>query len=67
MLAVSHKAEANLALTKPSNQSMISKGGNYQLIRAIQERALNEAYECIESLIIAVKMIDAKMDYCICK
>lgn len=67
IIAVSHKTEANLALTKPSNQSTISEDENFELVRAIQERALNEAYDCIESLIIAMKRVDAISDFCVCK
>ncbi|KAI8333587.1 hypothetical protein BC941DRAFT_433855 [Chlamydoabsidia padenii] len=65
IIATAYKVEANLALAKPSNQSSIAQDGNYQLVRAIQERALNEAYDCIESLIIAMKRVDSIMDYCI--
>ncbi|CAO3595651.1 unnamed protein product [Absidia cylindrospora] len=67
LLAVIHKAEANIALTKPSNQYTVSEDTNYGLLRAIQERALNDAYECVESLTLALKRLESNKIFCICK
>ncbi|ORZ22025.1 hypothetical protein BCR42DRAFT_405339 [Absidia repens] len=65
LLAVIHKAEANIALTKPSNQYTVSEDTNYGLLRAIQERALNDAYECVESLTLALKRLESNKLFCI--
>lgn len=67
VVALSFKAESNLLLAKPSNQFDISSGGDYELARAIQERALNEAYECSESYRLALRNLETRKDYCICK
>lgn len=67
LLAVIHKADANIALTKPSNQSSISEDADLGLVRAIQERALNDAYECVESLVLAMKKLESNKVFCICK
>jgi hypothetical protein len=67
VVALSNKAESNLTLAKPSNQSDISQGGDYELVRAIQERALNEAFECSESIRLALGNLESRRDYCICK
>ncbi|KAI8341275.1 hypothetical protein BC941DRAFT_467326 [Chlamydoabsidia padenii] len=64
-IALTYRAESKIALTKPSNQPAISQGGDYELVRAIQERALNEAYECTESLILVVRNMESRKDYCI--
>ncbi|CAO3587429.1 unnamed protein product [Absidia cylindrospora] len=65
IVAVSQKAEANLTLAKPSNQSIISDGGTYELVRAIQERALKEAFDCTECMMVAIRNLEANKLYCI--
>lgn len=67
IIAVSQKAEGNLTLAKPSNQAAISQGGTYELVRAIQERALKEALDCTECMAAAIRSLEANKLYCICK
>ncbi|ORZ17029.1 hypothetical protein BCR42DRAFT_490964 [Absidia repens] len=65
IVALTQKVEANLTVAKPSNQSAISQGGTYELVRAIQERALNEAFECTESLMVAIRNLEANKLHCV--
>ncbi|CAO3626053.1 unnamed protein product [Cunninghamella blakesleeana] len=64
-ILLAHKAESYIALVRPSNQSTVSSDGSYALLRAIQDRALNSAFECCETMVMAVRKLQLVKDYCL--
>lgn len=66
-IMIGHRAEAFIALVRPSNQSSVMNDGSYALLCAIQDKALTNAFECCETMVLAVKKLELLKEYCLCK